>query len=124
MARHHFPDVYESLEDGRYFVKANVAGISLRQDAAATCYQGQALDLVRDTHNQHDQNAIAVFAGTDRIGYVPRDMNSGFAEYLDSGRDLDAEVHAVVGGTPDKPILGVVMAIYLPNDVQIEFEEL
>ena len=26
-----FPDVYQDLEDGRYFVKANVAGVSYRR---------------------------------------------------------------------------------------------
>ena len=50
-------------------------------------------------------------------------MNSGFAEYLDGGRYLDAEVHVVVGGTPDKPALGMVMAIYLPDDVEIDFDD-
>ena len=123
MARHYFSDVYQSLDDGRYFVKTNVAGIGYRQDAAATCRVGQALNLVREANNRHDRNAIAVFAGSDHIGYVSRDMNAGFAEYLDSGRDLDAEIHAVVGGTEDKPTVGVVMAVYLPDDVQIDFDD-
>ncbi len=35
MAKHYFPDIHEDLEDGRYFVKANVAGVSLRQQAVS-----------------------------------------------------------------------------------------
>ena len=123
MARHYFPDVYQDLEHGRYFIKVNVAGTSYRQPAVGGCGEGQSLVLVRDEGNRHDRNAIQVFAGGAQIGFVPRDINEGFATYLDSGRSLEAEIEAVVGGTPDKPTVGIVMRLYLPEDVTIEFDE-
>ena len=123
MARHYFPDVYQDLEDGRYFIKANVAGVSYRQQAVSGCVEGQSLKLVRDQRNRHDGHAIQVLSGGAHIGFVPRDINEGFATYLDTGRCIDAEIEAVVGGTPDKPTVGVVMRLYLPEDVSIEFDE-
>ena len=49
-------------------------------------------------------------------------MNEGFAEYMDNGRNLDADVHKIIGGTSDKPITGVIIALYLPDDVLTEFD--
>ena len=122
MTRHYFPDVYQDLEDARYFIKTKVVGVSYRQEAVAGCVEGQSLELVRDERNRHDRNAIGVFAGGAHIGFVPSDINDGFALYLDSGRSIDAEIEAVVGGTPDKPTVGIVMRLYLPEDVPIEFD--
>ena len=123
MTRHYFPDVYQDLGDGRYFIKANVAGVSYRQQAVSGCVEGQSLELVRDERNRHDSNAIQVFSDGAHIGFLPRDINEGFATYLDTGRRIDAEVEVLVGGTPDKPTVGVVMRLYLPKDVSIEFDE-
>ena len=64
-----------------------------------------------------------MFAGGAHIGFVPRDINEGFATYLDTGRWVDAEIEAIVGGTPGKPTAGVVMRLYLPEDVPIEFDD-
>lgn len=123
MTRYYFPDVYQDLDDGRYFVQANVAGVSHRQQAVSKCVEGQSLELVRDAGNPHDRNAIQVFASGDHIGFVPRDINAGFATYLDAGGDIDGEIEAVVGGTPDKPTMGIVFRLYLPDDVLIEFDK-
>ena len=76
--RQHFPDVHMRLDDGRYFVPMNVAGVSYRQDAVARCVEEQAVTLVRDRNNPHDTNAIMVFVGGEQIGFIPRDMNTGF----------------------------------------------
>ena len=123
MVRHYFPDVHMRVDDGRYFVPINVAGVSYRQDAVARCFEEQTITLVRDRNNRHDKNAVMVYAGGEHIGFLPRDMNEGFAEYLDSGRALDAEIHKVIGGTKDKPTTGIIIALYLPEDVLIEFDD-
>ena len=111
------------LDDGRYFIPMNVAGVSYRQDAVSRCFKEQSVTLVRDSNNPHDKNAIMVFVGGEQIGFIPRDMNEGFAEYMDNGRDLDAEIHKIIGGTSDKPTTGVIIALYLPDDVSIEFDK-
>ena len=123
MTRYYFPDVHMRVDDGRYFVPTNVAGVSYRQEAVSSCFEEQSITLVRDPSNPHDKNAIMVFAGNEHIGFIPRDMNKGFAEYMDSGRNLDAEIHKIIGGTSDKPNTGIIIALYLPDDVLIEFDD-
>ena len=123
MAKHYVPDIYEDLEDGRHFVKANVAGVSFRQQAVSGWVEGQPLELARDRRNGHDRIAIRVFSGGAHIGFVPRDINTRFATCLDTGKGIEAEIEAVVEGTPDKAAVGVVMRPYLPEDVPMEFDE-
>ncbi len=64
-----------------------------------------------------------MFSGGARIGFVPRDINTRFATCLDTGKGIEAEIEAVVEGTPDKPAMGVVMRPYPPEDVPMEFDE-
>lgn len=123
MVRCYFPDVHMRLDDGRYFVPIHVAGVSYRQDAVSRCFEEQSITLVRDPNNPHDKNAVMVFAEGEHVGFIPRDMNEGFAEYIDSGRYLDAEIHKIIGGTSDKPTTGIIIALYLPDDVSIEFDD-
>ena len=119
----YFPDVRMMVDDGRYFIRTNVAGISFRQDAASLCYAGQSLTLLRDPENPHDVNAVSVFADGNHIGFIPATLNAGFAAYLDSGRQLCADIDNVVGGAADKPAIGIYINLYLPDDVDIEFDE-
>lgn len=50
MATHYFADVFQSLDDGRYFVKANVAGISHRQEAASSRQTRTSPSITEATH--------------------------------------------------------------------------
>src|SRR5690349_13993611 len=42
-----------------------------RASAAADLTEGQAVDLVRDYDNDHDDNAVAVFNGNRMLGFIP-----------------------------------------------------
>ena len=53
---------------------------------------GDALALVRDPHNPHDANAIAVAWRGRRLGYVPRRDNAALAWALDRGEPLQARI--------------------------------
>ena len=87
--------------------------MSYRQEAVSRCYEDEPLALVRDIGNAHDRNAIKIFAGSDHIGFVPKGTNRGFAEYMDSGGVLEAEIEAIVGGESEKPNKGVVARLYI-----------
>ncbi len=56
---------------------------------------GLALDLRREPDNPHDRRAIAVYAGPNHIGYIPRAINTIPAEMMDQGQLLAATVRAV-----------------------------
>ena len=53
---------------------------------------GSDLRLEREPNNLADSWAIKVFAGNDRIGYVPADVNEILARLMDGGKALSAKL--------------------------------
>ena len=56
---------------------------------------GQKLTFVREPHNPHDALAIRVFAGDDRLGFVPRRQNEMIARMMDSGKAIGAKITGI-----------------------------
>ena len=50
------------------------------------------LRLVRETWNRHDPCAVAMYAGPDKLGYVPRHESAAVARLLDGGTPLRARI--------------------------------
>lgn len=50
------------------------------------------LDLVREHHNEHDVNAVAVYWEGHKLGFLPMGENISLAYMLDHGLLLEAEV--------------------------------
>ena len=71
-----------------------VAGFQHHRGAAIWPFlrEGERLNLVRESVNQHDPNAIAVYFRNDKLGYVPRHENATLAQMLDRGERLDAQI--------------------------------
>ena len=77
------------LEDTRVAGTTHVQGI----DAVVhTLAVGAELRLEREPGNLADVWAIRVFAGSDRIGYVPADCNEVLARLMDGGKVLSAKL--------------------------------
>jgi len=53
---------------------------------------GDRLDLVRESDNPHDPNAIRVEWRGRRLGYVPRRENSALAWAMDRGEPVTARI--------------------------------
>ena len=53
---------------------------------------GMDLRLEREPGNLVDRWAIRVYAGTERIGYVPADCNEVLARLMDGGKALSAKL--------------------------------
>lgn len=53
---------------------------------------GDELTLVRESHNPHDGDAVAVYFRNDKLGYVPRSENFSIARLLDRGEHLEARI--------------------------------
>jgi hypothetical protein len=73
---------------------AGVAGArfqsaALETDAAAP---GRPLELRRDAENEHDPNAVAVLAGGEQVGWLPRELAAEIAPQLDRGSPWSAVV--------------------------------
>ena len=54
-------------------------------DIVAALQPGVTVTLVREPENKFDKNAIAVWSGGKRIGYIPSKQNAGLAAAMDQG---------------------------------------
>jgi hypothetical protein len=81
---------------------------ALASDALAP---GSPLELRRDPDNEHDANAIAVYAGGAMAGFVPREIAAQIAGELDAGRPWAAVVLREQRPSPRDPRSGVTMLL-------------
>ena len=123
---------YTPVDDaGRYLARdapelaargIHVAGVAgarfqpaaLEGDAVAP---GRRLELRREPENEHDPNAIAVHAGGERIGWVPRELAAALAPALDAGAPWSAVVAREHRASPRDPRTGVTMLLAADTDV-------
>jgi HIRAN domain len=79
------------------------------QSEAAT--PGARLELRRDPDNPHDENAIAVHARGEQVGWVPRELAAELAPELDAGRSWSAAVLREQRPSPRDPRGGLTMLL-------------
>jgi hypothetical protein len=84
------------------FCRASGVSFEGRQAAVRMLRPGQPLALVRDSDNEHDPHAIAIYTADEQrlsLGYIGRDINRSQAfESLLAGQTLPAVVHSVGQG--------------------------
>jgi hypothetical protein len=90
----------------------------LQSEAAAP---GRPLTLRRDPDNPHDPNAIAVDAGGEQVGWVPRELAEELAPELDAGAEIAAVVLREQRSSPRDPRTGLTML--LAPGARIELRE-
>jgi hypothetical protein len=102
---------------------AGVAGAG-RHHAEALASQavapGRPLVLRRDRENPHDANAIAVHAGGEQVGWVPRELAAELAGELDAGRPWSAVVLRERRASPRDPRTGVTMLLAPAEAIELE----
>ena len=99
---------------GTSTLTTTVAGVSYRQPVVAGCQEGSPARLFRDRDNKHDKNAICVFVDPrGLVGFIPRNLASELAPFIDDGGKWEAYVLKLTGGTPDKPTIGIVLKVTL-----------
>ena len=57
---------------------------------------GDELRLAREADNPHDGNAVAIYRGTAKLGYVPRGENTAVAQLMDRGECLSASIASLI----------------------------
>jgi hypothetical protein len=90
---------------------------AIESDAAAP---GSPLALRRDPDNEHDPNAIAVYAGHDQIGWVPRELAAQLARELDEGLPWSAIVLRERRDSPRDPRHGLTMLLVPDSEVELK----
>ena len=81
---------------------------------------GSPLTLRRDRDNPHDPNAIAVDAGGEQVGWVPRELAAELAPEIDGGKPWSAVVLRDQRASPRDPRTGLTML--LAADATIELD--
>jgi hypothetical protein len=113
-------DAPELAERGLHVVGVAGAG---RHHAAALVSDdvapGSALELRRDPGNEHDPNAIAVLAGGEQVGWVPRELAAELAPQLDAGRPWSALVLREQRRSPRDPRHGLTMLLAPAAELQL-----
>ncbi len=89
---------------------------ALGTEAAAP---GQPLELRRDPDNEHDANAIAVLAGGEQVGWVPRELAEELAGELDAGRPWSALVLREQRLSPRDPRYGLTMMLAPDSTIEL-----
>ena len=77
------------IEDTRVAGTTHVHGIDAIVEKLEV---GADLRLEREPSNLADSWAIRVYAGDDRIGFVPADCNEVLARLMDGGKSLSAQL--------------------------------
>ncbi len=101
---------------------AGVAGAARHHgDALASeaAEPGRPLELRRDPANPHDPNAIAVFAGADQVGWVPRAVAEEIAPAIDAGEPYSAVVLREQRASPRDPRTGLTMLLAAAPSIEL-----
>ncbi|MGE3909726.1 MAG: HIRAN domain-containing protein, partial [Chloroflexota bacterium] len=86
-----------------------------RQRIIKACEVGDELALVREPNNPYDRDAVAIYTlSGQQVGYIPAEIASAVAESLDTGVQAPAYIAKILGGTRDKPNLGLVIDVHWP----------
>jgi hypothetical protein len=80
---------------------------------------GSRLELRRDPDNPHDPNAIAVFAGGEQVGWVPRELAADLAPQIDAGTPWSAVVLREQRRSPRDPRSGLTMLLGATSEIEL-----
>lgn len=85
---------------------------------------GVELALIREPDNKFDKNAIAVYCGERKIGYLPAKQNSGIAMAMDAELKGPSAAALIAAGQVVTPIKPGIFRLS-PNSAfpQVEVEE-
>jgi len=82
-------------------------------DAESLLEIGMPLQLNREPHNSYDKNAVEIWTGDAKLGYVPRSENKTIAWLMVNGVGVEASVLALYPSAfPDSVKIEV---IYMQN---------
>ncbi len=68
---------------------------------------GDHLHLVREPKNPFDYDAVEVYRGKDKIGYIPREHNSPIAQMMDRGMMIKSKIQRLSKNNMSKEKVGI-----------------
>ena len=109
----------------RYYLDCHIAGFKY-WDGLKTIRdltEGTTVKLIREPSNPYDPEAVAIYFGKMKIGYIPRDKNSEISQFLCFGHGdiFEAMVSSVF---PENPLEQRFRIIITIKDARVSEEEL
>jgi len=91
-------DPYRNIgQQDQFYTKVVGVTFENRQALVEQLVAGQPLELHRERDNAHDENAVAVLADGEQIGYLKRSIARHLAPNFDQGIEYEAMVVQVTG---------------------------
>ncbi len=81
---------------------------------------GETLTLIAEPTNQNDPDAVAVYFGATKLGFVPRDHNTLLAQLLHFGHDDVVECRVLKVDPREEPYRQVRIGLYMTDKRAIE----
>ncbi len=106
-------EIYADLSNARppFEVVIEVAGFRHQKLVSAEdIYIGDPITLKAEPDNVHDKDAIAIFYGGSRIGYVDRAQANAFHVWMRRGYLINATVERI-NGKPERPLVYVYVTV-------------
>lgn len=82
------------------------------QSVLPRLHAGMPLIFIREPNNQYDRNAVAVWCGGKKIGYLSRDLAADIAPQIDAGADVEGTIEAITGGNGKTYGCNIELTIY------------
>lgn len=109
----------------KYFDTTHVAGFQYGE--GLFCYDelkvGKELRMVRDDKNRYDPNAIALYCGEFKVGYIPKAENEIYATFMDMGWDEMFEVRINRVDADKHPEAQIGITIFVKERAKVASEK-
>ena len=117
-------DPYQNIgEQDQFFTKIVGVTFDNRQELLAELQVGQQLELIHETDNPHDVNAIGVYADGEQLGYLKRNIARHLADNFDNGVAYQAVVVQVTGSVEQNLGANIFIQKVQPQDQEALAEQ-
>jgi aromatic ring hydroxylase len=105
----------------KHFEHFNIAGFTYYEGVMAfnKLKIGTELQLKPEPENRYDENAVAIYYGAHKLGFVPRHSNKHIAPFLHAGLDIfDARVQQISADEHPEQQVHVVVFVKTEGKIQ------
>ena len=105
-------------EKRKHSLHCNIAGFTYWDGCIAfeELKIGTILELVREEHNSHDSNAVAIYYKDMKLGYIPKRHNELLCQFIEMGHDDVFEVRVCQIDEEAHPEHQVYVNVYIKRN--------
>ncbi len=103
------------MKKRRHFQNFDIAGFSFWDGAVVFCELkiGTELRLERESENQYDPKAVAIYFGEAKLGFVPRACNDAISKLCEAGYTdiFDVRINRITPDESPEEQIGLIVSI-------------